>query len=132
MVNLRLPELLSFFSIFGIINNYKEPIIHQVVNCFHFSVSLGYETTILELRWDLVVVELEAFFSIFGIQNNNKAIIKIEIVIELLFIFSVSLGYKTTSVSYLSQLKPFQLSWDQTVVNCFIFQYLLDTKTTFV
>ena len=40
-------ELLSFFSIFGIQNNVpklQNPLL-QVVNCFHFSVSLGYKTT---------------------------------------------------------------------------------------
>ena len=40
-------ELLSFFSIFGIQNNNTLQIynIFCVVNCFHFSVSLGYKTT---------------------------------------------------------------------------------------
>ena len=40
-------ELLSFFSIFGIQNNNLDFVvtITVVVNCFHFSVSLGYKTT---------------------------------------------------------------------------------------
>ena len=40
-------ELLSFFSIFGIQNNNVRPLLERriVVNCFHFSVSLGYKTT---------------------------------------------------------------------------------------
>ena len=91
-------ELLSFFSIFGIQNNIKL-LNHQyllVVNCFHFSVSLGYKTTITQMTlrrfwlwiafifqylWDtkqqckimkttMNCCELLSFFSIFGIQNN--------------------------------------------------------------
>ena len=93
-------ELLSFFSIFGIQNNLKtdEIIIQLVVNCFHFSVSLGYKTTtqlnnciqillwiafIFQYLWDTKqqyaknvtlydCCELLSFFSIFGIQNNPK------------------------------------------------------------
>ena len=40
-------ELLSFFSIFGIQNNLASSCARysHVVNCFHFSVSLGYKTT---------------------------------------------------------------------------------------
>ena len=49
MVN-RCCELLSFFSIFGIQHNlfqiFFQP--NAVVNCFHFSVSLGYNTTSAE------------------------------------------------------------------------------------
>ena len=42
-------ELLSFFSIFGIQNNISSNVFYNllVVNCFHFSVSLGYKTTFL-------------------------------------------------------------------------------------
>ena len=93
-------ELLSFFSIFGIQNNLKEVLqeIVSVVNCFHFSVSLGYKTTqnfmkigiiqlwiafIFQYLWDTkqpfvqkinstCCCELLSFFSIFGIQNNQK------------------------------------------------------------
>ena len=92
-------ELLSFFSIFGIQNNLTLPYqqTHTVVNCFHFSVSLGYKTTwwlliqsltalwiafIFQYLWDTkqlrirsgyrtVCCELLSFFSIFGIQNNR-------------------------------------------------------------
>ena len=41
--------MLSFFSIFGIQNNLKTVNSTRliVVNCFHFSVSLGYKTTLL-------------------------------------------------------------------------------------
>ena len=105
-------ELLSFFSIFGIQNNYSflKCIVLVVVNCFgyaespcfpfarfHFSVSLGYKTTLSPLKlltaslwiafifqylWDTKQLplryilkyrscELLSFFSIFGIQNND-------------------------------------------------------------
>ena len=91
-------ELLSFFSIFGIQNNMllKSNVNRFVVNCFHFSVSLGYKTTatkkpiqdimlwiafIFQYLWDTKQhfinsepstngCELLSFFSIFGIQNN--------------------------------------------------------------
>ena len=91
-------ELLSFFSIFGIQNNNFLPdfVKYFVVNCFHFSVSLGYKTTeelkrllllwlwiafIFQYLWDTkqqlflpinlkLGCELLSFFSIFGIQNN--------------------------------------------------------------
>ena len=117
-------ELLSFFSIFGIQNNFGEieDILSLVVNCFHFSVSLGYKTTvgsgltinsglwiafIFQYLWDtkqlflfsggfLLSCELLSFFSIFGIQNNiMKTKQKTKIVVNC-FHFSVSLGYKTT------------------------------------
>ena len=92
-------ELLSFFSIFGIQNNFGQSssVVGHVVNCFHFSVSLGYKTTIFRrsfIRWVLWIAfifqylwdtkqlkflkmifsmccELLSFFSIFGIQNNR-------------------------------------------------------------
>ena len=91
-------ELLSFFSIFGIQNNGQkiQVVDESVVNCFHFSVSLGYKTTIIvnsnpaqqlwiafifQYLWDTkqqkikkleitTRCELLSFFSIFGIQNN--------------------------------------------------------------
>ena len=94
-------ELLSFFSIFGIQNNEVSRIMWNalVVNCFHFSVSLGYKTTpffkngpvdmlwiafIFQYLWDTkqliwcrnsfrISCELLSFFSIFGIQNNFLA-----------------------------------------------------------
>ena len=96
-------ELLSFFSIFGIQNNTALPELSpdHVVNCFHFSVSLGYKTTnyplsttertlwiafIFQYLWDtkqpdelnaynIGSCELLSFFSIFGIQNNSCCII---------------------------------------------------------
>ena len=117
-------ELLSFFSIFGIQNNLLCVIYshNSVVNCFHFSVSLGYKTTLSPLKlltaslwiafifqylWDtkqhtssVVIVkgccELLSFFSIFGIQNNGQFYINNRKNVVNCFHFSVSLGYKTT------------------------------------
>ena len=117
-------ELLSFFSIFGIQNNQtnSENFNSLVVNCFHFSVSLGYKTTwifnkakymllwiafIFQYLWDTkqrfcstvhygISCELLSFFSIFGIQNNSPLQeVKGQLVVNC-FHFSVSLGYKTT------------------------------------
>ena len=117
-------ELLSFFSIFGIQNNLIVQKLQTptVVNCFHFSVSLGYKTTnefqkrntvvlwiafIFQYLWDTkqpasafaswaISCELLSFFSIFGIQNNYYVIYKINFTVVNCFHFSVSLGYKTT------------------------------------
>ena len=117
-------ELLSFFSIFGIQNNwsYFSSTAVNVVNCFHFSVSLGYKTTylatqllsfllwiafIFQYLWDtkqplnkiaLAVssCELLSFFSIFGIQNNPTIFWSRKYHVVNCFHFSVSLGYKTT------------------------------------
>ena len=118
-------ELLSFFSIFGIQNNsfIESILVATVVNCFHFSVSLGYKTTlnlytrtlnqlwiafIFQYLWDtkqliilsqknIISCELLSFFSIFGIQNNQLGWVhQLKIVVNC-FHFSVSLGYKTTS-----------------------------------
>ena len=119
-------ELLSFFSIFGIQNNFTKSAsdISFVVNCFHFSVSLGYKTTrtillwykktlwiafIFQYLWDtkqlnkiisfaVLSCELLSFFSIFGIQNNRDCVILPSLVVVNCFHFSVSLGYKTTQV----------------------------------
>ena len=141
-------ELLSFFSIFGIQNNTPTcPFIIQiVVNCFHFSVSLGYKTTnfkflfvpfrlwiafIFQYLWDtkqrkcgffptVACCELLSFFSIFGIQNNILGKHYITIVVVNCFHFSVSLGYKTTELELTTH---FALLWI-----AFIFQYLWDTK----
>ena len=117
-------ELLSFFSIFGIQNN-NGAILHitnSVVNCFHFSVSLGYKTTnwckwwvriqlwiafIFQYLWDTkqlyifgkvteLSCELLSFFSIFGIQNNCQISNVMAFLVVNCFHFSVSLGYKTT------------------------------------
>ena len=117
-------ELLSFFSIFGIQNNFTLKRFHcsPVVNCFHFSVSLGYKTTCISVKtiynelwiafifqylWDtkqppmwksdqFCCCELLSFFSIFGIQNNNENYHKHLFLVVNCFHFSVSLGYKTT------------------------------------
>ena len=141
-------ELLSFFSIFGIQNNAGWLMNWDwvVVNCFHFSVSLGYKTTrnvcrrrkhvlwiafIFQYLWDtkqhgdgpgssLDGCELLSFFSIFGIQNNDSGFISQEEYVVNCFHFSVSLGYKTTVI--INPLTNVQL-WI-----AFIFQYLWDTK----
>ena len=117
-------ELLSFFSIFGIQNNPTHTRANhlRVVNCFHFSVSLGYKTTcvianttdyqlwiafIFQYLWDtkqhkidmieqVKRCELLSFFSIFGIQNNTLCDRWARYVVVNCFHFSVSLGYKTT------------------------------------
>ena len=141
-------ELLSFFSIFGIQNNTNRKTLSRkwVVNCFHFSVSLGYKTTlwvslsvnftlwiafIFQYLWDtkqlLVMLlqfldccELLSFFSIFGIQNNLRAELPTSLQVVNCFHFSVSLGYKTTD--FIDYYEPHKL-WI-----AFIFQYLWDTK----
>ena len=144
-------ELLSFFSIFGIQNNWIivsfDSII--VVNCFHFSVSLGYKTTplvylfdlsplwiafIFQYLWDTkqrkhsriktkTSCELLSFFSIFGIQNNREIKAGFSFIVVNCFHFSVSLGYKTTH-------KILFLLWTMLWI-AFIFQYLWDTKQLF-
>ena len=115
-------ELLSFFSIFGIQNNslYSNMKSITVVNCFHFSVSLGYKTTwtshisshsqlwiafIFQYLWDTKQLRFLSYYD--------------DIVVNC-FHFSVSLGYKTT-------FRPVQVlsSW---LWIAFIFQYLWDTK----
>ena len=116
------------------------------MNCFHFSVSLGYKTTndailwkglplwiafIFQYLWDTkqqrvriptwpARCELLSFFSIFGIQNNSCIKILTLIYVVNCFHFSVSLGYKTT-LNFATQT-ALQL-WI-----AFIFQYLWDTK----
>ena len=140
-------ELLSFFSIFGIQHNSAITAMFwfSVVNCFHFSVSLGYNTTdlieinnlillwiafIFQYLWDttqLVLIlpilytgcELLSFFSIFGIQHNNSCIGCGIVCVVNCFHFSVSLGYNTTSVPFSSTNKSLWIA--------FIFQYLWDT-----
>ena len=140
--------MLSFFSIFGIQNNGKRFCwqCNCVVNCFHFSVSLGYKTTcvvglvlvgtlwiafIFQYLWDTKQLgdakpvnvgscELLSFFSIFGIQNNTDSEITKKILVVNCFHFSVSLGYKTTNGGV--GIYP-SLLWI-----AFIFQYLWDTK----
>ena len=141
-------ELLSFFSIFGIQNNYRKSnwCAESVVNCFHFSVSLGYKTTaviaqtlrralwiafIFQYLWDTKQLqfytpdwtnrcELLSFFSIFGIQNNFVLIKLSSQLVVNCFHFSVSLGYKTTINTLTYILLQLWIA--------FIFQYLWDTK----
>ena len=141
-------ELLSFFSIFGIQNNaYPEDVkAYTVVNCFHFSVSLGYKTTafekgckspelwiafIFQYLWDTKQLnqwkiplhsscELLSFFSIFGIQNNAFKRQVMRFCVVNCFHFSVSLGYKTTDLVLIDALERLWIA--------FIFQYLWDTK----
>ena len=140
--------MLSFFSIFGIQNNKMQLLdgLSTVVNCFHFSVSLGYKTTILlmvgfglvlwiafifQYLWDTKQqtesvygcesgCELLSFFSIFGIQNNPNLNHRRANNVVNCFHFSVSLGYKTTPV-----INP---ATKKTLWIAFIFQYLWDTK----
>ena len=140
-------ELLSFFSIFGIQHNlsFRNLLGCLVVKCFHFSVSLGYNTTfndsflltcqlwiafIFQYLWDttqligdicnpLYCCELLSFFSIFGIQHNCSAYYCNCDGVVNCFHFSVSLGYNTTLV--LNIANTFKL-WI-----AFIFQYLWDT-----
>ena len=97
-----------------------------VVNCFHFSVSLGYKTTpffkngpvdmlwiafIFQYLWDTkqliwcrnsfrISCELLSFFSIFGIQNNQFFYFVQIFAVVNCFHFSVSLGYKTTVLGF--------------------------------
>ena len=140
--------MLSFFSIFGIQNNVKvfNILAPWVVNCFHFSVSLGYKTTyklmtvhllrlwiafIFQYLWDTkqrsykvvdinASCELLSFFSIFGIQNNvGDFVVSVEPVVNC-FHFSVSLGYKTTREALEQLVSELWIA--------FIFQYLWDTK----
>ena len=140
-------ELLSFFSIFGIQHNIINLwfVINIVVNCFHFSVSLGYNTTsqsvrtsinvlwiafIFQYLWDTTQLdlgvdndicrcELLSFFSIFGIQHNTAIKYLAHCIVVNCFHFSVSLGYNTTWRKLLSSLRWLWIA--------FIFQYLWDT-----
>ena len=139
--------MLSFFSIFGIQHNKASISMANigVVNCFHFSVSLGYNTTygfwyylfsmlwiafIFQYLWDTTQLpngtpdieyscELLSFFSIFGIQHNYINQIGDNVGVVNCFHFSVSLGYNTT--------KPFSYCKESVLWIAFIFQYLWDT-----
>ena len=141
-------ELLSFFSIFGIHNNAQclASCKKLVVNCFHFSVSLGYTTTvfpqhcnnlllwiafIFQYLWDTQQrsskspilspgCELLSFFSIFGIHNNYQNYKICQSSVVNCFHFSVSLGYTTTFLLYSSSKLMLWIA--------FIFQYLWDTQ----
>ena len=65
-------ELLSFFSIFGIQNNLFLRMVgrNKVVNCFHFSVSLGYKTTFQTNLFLLILLFLLHVFS--QLQQNQQ------------------------------------------------------------
>ena len=138
--------MLSFFNIFGILHNhnYVWKLEFQVVNCFHFSISLGYYTTIgLNLKtplqlwiafifqylWDITQrslslleatdsCELLSFFNIFGILHNNLVWWWLTRRVVNCFHFSISLGYYTTGVD---RKRTQQKLWI-----AFIFQYLWD------
>ena len=144
-------ELLSFLSIFGIQHNQMEMQSKNmiVVNCFHFWVSLGYNTTwrfyfkqcswlwiafIFEYLWDttqhyqvgyycLSRCELLSFLSIFGIQHNHSRLFKRQWDVVNCFHFWVSLGYNTTSEMTVK-------SWLSLWI-AFIFEYLWDTTQLF-
>ena len=139
--------MLSFFSIFEIRHNQIVKISGNtaVVNCFHFSVSLRYDTTseqswqtihllwiafIFQYLWDTTQpnqpknkarksCELLSFFSIFEIRHNYNALKLICRSVVNCFHFSVSLRYDTTCSVFLS---PIMMLWI-----AFIFQYLWDT-----
>ena len=145
-------ELLSFFCIFEIQHNFLywriKP--RNVVNCFHFSVSLRYNTTIIESSekystlwiafiflylWDTTQLwnqlskqtrscELLSFFCIFEIQHNVSWRVTSDALVVNCFHFSVSLRYNTT----LSQCsKCFRTLWI-----AFIFLYLWDTTQLYL
>ena len=140
-------ELLSFFCIFEIQHNviFSFPILRIVVNCFHFSVSLRYNTTytwiwphvirlwiafIFLYLWDTTQqwciwayiknsCELLSFFCIFEIQHNSSFTLSMISTVVNCFHFSVSLRYNTT--------KHFMMaSWISLWI-AFIFLYLWDT-----
>ena len=140
-------ELLSFFCIFEIQHNIEIEEKHEelVVNCFHFSVSLRYnttgfsflklevllwiafiflylwDTTQLKLLMDLskVCCELLSFFCIFEIQHNIEIEEKHEELVVNCFHFSVSLRYNTTRGITGDMLCQLWIA--------FIFLYLWDT-----
>ena len=140
-------ELLSFFCIFEIQHNYSDylekPLI--VVNCFHFSVSLRYNTTLpskfhnLSLLWIAFIFlylwdttqlklliqhissccELLSFFCIFEIQHNQHWKTPHLYRVVNCFHFSVSLRYNTTNLLFLRTSASLWIA--------FIFLYLWDT-----
>ena len=145
-------ELLSFLSIFGIQHNRRceNFSVAVVVNCFHFWVSLGYNTTtsshslsqtvlwiafIFEYLWDTTQLkanwtttdtrcELLSFLSIFGIQHNTFNISNYFFCVVNCFHFWVSLGYNTTSQIQVATV------WKLWIA--FIFEYLWDTTQLFL
>jgi len=139
-------ELLSFLSIFEIWHNdsCKKPCNWKVVNCFHFWVSLRYDTTcfynlvstpklwiafIFEYLWDMTqrVVdlmffkpgcELLSFLSIFEIWHNKLFFRELNLFVVNCFHFWVSLRYDTTCKAYWNSGVPLWIA--------FIFEYLWD------
>jgi len=117
-------ELLSFLSIFEIWHNIQISEIggSDVVNCFHFWVSLRYDTTLHQRTWELAVLwiafifeylwdmtqppegffmnqiscELLSFLSIFEIWHNSFRYWRSELQVVNCFHFWVSLRYDTT------------------------------------
>ena len=139
--------MLSFYCIFEIQHNYPVQLhfSNVVVNCFHFTVSLRYNTTncrfsivvhwlwiafILLYLWDttqpwiyahiqLSGCELLSFYCIFEIQHNNQRIGETWIKVVNCFHFTVSLRYNTTNnLSHCTWL---------TLWIAFILLYLWDT-----
>ena len=116
------------------------------MNCFHFSVSLRYTTTLLLLHCILLLLwiafifqylwdtqqhqlqirnceqscELLSFFSIFEIHNNQAIYYSFLKLVVNCFHFSVSLRYTTT--------KPSAGFNQISLWIAFIFQYLWDTQ----
>ena len=116
------------------------------MNCFHFSVSLRYTTTLLLLHCILLLLwiafifqylwdtqqhqlqirnceqscELLSFFSIFEIHNNQAIYYSFLKLVVNCFHFSVSLRYTTTE-------DLFDIIFNKLWI-AFIFQYLWDTK----
>ena len=139
-------ELLSFLSIFEIWHNSPTKRIRTavVVNCFHFWVSLRYDTThrerccrviwlwiafIFEYLWDMTQLrknvwrksmccELLSFLSIFEIWHNKQIRFDLDHIVVNCFHFWVSLRYDTTALRIESW---FALLWI-----AFIFEYLWD------
>ena len=139
--------MLSFIRIFEIQHNrqYSIAFIEWVVNCFHLSVSLRYNTTfetklcpksqlwiafIYPYLWDTTQLflplateqlscELLSFIRIFEIQHNRNFYCNRYILVVNCFHLSVSLRYNTTSSIFLLK---FLLLWI-----AFIYPYLWDT-----
>ena len=115
-------ELLSFFSIFGIQNNshWQSRISLEVVNCFHFSVSLGYKTTKSKFQCWCLELWIAFIFQYLWDTKQPISVMKNSNSVVNCFHFSVSLGYKTTRKG-----TGYKKS---TLWIAFIFQYLWDTK----
>ena len=140
-------ELLSFIRIFEIQHNLGcvIPYSVMVVNCFHLSVSLRYNTTLPKpLRWTLPLwiafiypylwdttqpytnynvfqhrCELLSFIRIFEIQHNDLDVWNVVEKVVNCFHLSVSLRYNTTTGE---RWHPQSVLWI-----AFIYPYLWDT-----